>query len=44
MTPHCSLDDHSAYLAGCLEVFIYNLARFRHGQPLRNQVDPARGY
>ncbi|MBY4840575.1 D-2-hydroxyacid dehydrogenase [Pantoea sp. DY-5] len=44
MTPHCSLDDHSAYLAGCLDVFIDNLARFRHGQPLRNQVDPARGY
>ncbi|MFJ5161573.1 D-2-hydroxyacid dehydrogenase [Pantoea sp. NPDC088449] len=44
MTPHCSLDDHSAYLAGCLEVFLDNLARFRQGQPLRNQVDAARGY
>lgn len=44
MTPHCSLDDHSAYLQGCLDVFIDNLVRFRSGQPLRNQVDVARGY
>ena len=44
MTPHCSLDDHSAYLEGCLEVFIDNLVRFRSGHPLRNQVDVARGY
>jgi phosphoglycerate dehydrogenase-like enzyme len=44
MTPHCSLDDHDAYLAGCLEVFIDNLTRYRSEQPLRNLVDPARGY
>lgn len=44
MTPHCSLDDHSVYLAGCLEVFIDNLVRYCKGQPLRNQVDVARGY
>lgn len=44
MTPHCSLDDHAAYLEGCLEVFIDNLVRFRSGRALRNQVDIARGY
>ena len=44
MTPHCSLDDHSAYLKGCLEVFIDNLVRYRSGHPLRNQVDEAKGY
>lgn len=44
MTPHCSLDDHSAYLEGCLEVFIDNLVRYRSGEPLRNQVDVAKGY
>jgi len=44
MTPHCSLDDHSAYLEGCLEVFIDNLVRYRSGEPLRNQVDIAKGY
>lgn len=44
MTPHCSLDDHSTYLKGCLEVFIDNLVRYRSGHPLRNQVDVAKGY
>lgn len=44
MTPHCSLDDHSAYLDRCLALFIDNLTRYRGGQALRNQVDPARGY
>ncbi|MEZ3501410.1 D-2-hydroxyacid dehydrogenase [Pantoea sp. KPR_PJ] len=44
MTPHCSLDDHSAYLTGCLAVFIDNLVRDSRGYPLRNQVDVARGY
>lgn len=44
MTPHCSLDDHSAYLDRCLELFIDNLVRYRSGQALRNQVDMQRGY
>ncbi|WP_243079772.1 D-2-hydroxyacid dehydrogenase [Pantoea sp. MQR6] len=44
MTPHCSLDDHSAYLESCLDVFIDNLARYRQQTPLRNQVDTVRGY
>lgn len=44
MTPHCSLDDHSAYLEGCLNLFIDNLVRYRSGHPLRNQVDVAKGY
>jgi len=44
MTPHCSLDDHSAYLERCLNLFLDNLARFRSGLALHNQVDVAQGY
>ena len=44
MTPHCSLDDHVTYMERCLDIFADNLVRFRAGAPLRNVVDPVRGY
>ncbi len=44
ITPHCSLDDHATYIDRCLEIFCDNVVRFRAGAPLRNLVDPARGY
>lgn len=44
MTPHCSVDDHTGYIDGCLDIFIKNLRRWRDGQPLHNRVDPDRGY
>ncbi len=43
-TPHCSLDDHSIYRDACLAILADNLERLRTGQPLRNVVDPERGY
>lgn len=44
MTPHCSVDDHVHYLAGCLAIFLDNLERFIDGRTLRNIVDPVAGY
>lgn len=44
ITPHCSLDDHTSYIDRCLDIFCENLFRFRAGEPLRNVVDPVRGY
>lgn len=44
ITPHCSLDDHGAYLEGCLSRFIENLERYQAGEPLINRVNPAAGY
>lgn len=44
MTPHCSVDDHATYMAGCLSIFNDNLKRLENGEPLRNEVDPKLGY
>ncbi|MBP2168954.1 phosphoglycerate dehydrogenase-like enzyme [Erwinia toletana] len=44
ITPHCSLDDHGAYLEGCLSRFIQNLERYQAGEPLINRVNPETGY
>jgi phosphoglycerate dehydrogenase-like enzyme len=43
LTPHISgANEHYAERLG--ELFVENLRRYRAGQPLRNQVDPQRGY
>lgn len=44
VTPHCSLDDHTDYVGQCLAILAENLRRDLAGRPLRNVVDPARGY
>jgi phosphoglycerate dehydrogenase-like enzyme len=44
ITPHCSVDDHSVYMARCVEIFLDNLDRYLEGRPLRNVVDPELGY
>lgn len=44
VTPHCAVDDGVEYVARCLDIFFDNLARYLAGRPLRNVVDPARGY
>lgn len=44
MTPHCSLDDHGAYLDGCLTLFLQNLERYLAGEPLINRVSSQKGY
>ena len=44
MTPHCSVDDHSVYMERCVAIFSDNLGRYLARAPLRNLVDPARGY
>jgi phosphoglycerate dehydrogenase-like enzyme len=43
LSPHCA-DNVPGWLEGAVDVFLDNLERFRRGQPLRNRVDPARGY
>jgi phosphoglycerate dehydrogenase-like enzyme len=44
MTPHCSVDDHAIYMSRCLDIFAENVKLFLREAPLRNLVDPARGY
>ena len=44
MTPHVSSDDHFAYNARSLDIFIENLRAFEAGRPLPNLFDRARGY
>ncbi len=44
ITPHCSLDDHTGYIAHCLAIFADNLTRYVAGEPLRNRVDTTLGY
>ena len=44
MTPHVSCDDAEAYTPLTLDVFFANLATYLAGEPMPNQVDPARGY
>ncbi len=44
ITPHCSVDDHSAYIDKCLDIFLDNLERDIAGETLRNLIDPSLGY
>jgi phosphoglycerate dehydrogenase-like enzyme len=44
ITPHCSVDDHAVYMDRCVAIFADNLGRYLAGTPLRNVVDPERGY
>jgi phosphoglycerate dehydrogenase-like enzyme len=43
LSPHCA-DNVPGWLDSAVAVFLENLDRFRRGEPLRNRVDPARGY
>lgn len=43
VTPHCS-SVYEGWQLKSAEMFAENLARFRRGEPLRNVVDPERGY
>jgi phosphoglycerate dehydrogenase-like enzyme len=44
MTPHVSSDDHLAYNARSMDVFVENLAALEAGKPLPNLFDRSRGY
>ena len=44
ITPHISCDDSEHYMDLTLDLWFENLARFLKGRPLRNRVDPRRGY
>ena len=44
MTPHVSSDDHLAYNARSLDIFLANIADFEAGRPMPNLFDRARGY
>jgi phosphoglycerate dehydrogenase-like enzyme len=42
--PHCSSDDLDRYLPDTLDLVFRNQARLMVGKPLKNRVDPRRGY
>ena len=44
ITPHVSCDDSEHYLDITLDLWFANFERFLNGKPLRNRVDPLRGY
>jgi glyoxylate/hydroxypyruvate reductase A len=44
LSPHCAVDDAVTYVDRCLAIFFDNLGRYLGGRPLRNVVDPGRGY
>ena len=44
ITPHVSCDDSERYNDITLDLWFANLARFLDGRPLRNRVDPRKGY
>jgi phosphoglycerate dehydrogenase-like enzyme len=44
ITPHVSCDDSERYNDITLDLWFADLGRFLQGKPLRNQVDPQRGY
>jgi len=44
VTPHVAADDPVSYNADSLDLFFVNLAAWRAGTPLPNQVDLTRGY
>lgn len=43
LTPHCS-SVHDGWERKAVEMFAENLGRYRRGEPLRNIVNPERGY
>lgn len=44
LTPHVSCDDGEHYIAITLDLWFENLGRFLQNKPLKNRVDPRRGY
>jgi phosphoglycerate dehydrogenase-like enzyme len=44
LTPHISCDDGEHYVDISLDLWFENLARFLQRKPLKNRVDPLRGY
>lgn len=44
ITPHISCDDGEHYIDITLDLWFENLGRFLNGKPLKNRVDPRRGY
>lgn len=44
ITPHISCDDGEHYVDISLDLWFENLARFLQNKPLRQRVDPRRGY
>lgn len=44
ITPHISCDDADRYVDISLDLWFGNLARFLQNKPLRQRVDPQRGY
>ncbi|MDH3287276.1 MAG: D-2-hydroxyacid dehydrogenase [Betaproteobacteria bacterium] len=44
ITPHISCDDGERYIDITLDLWFENLGRFLNGKPLKNRVDPRRGY
>ena len=42
--PHCSSDDLDRYMPLTLDLVFDNLRRVTRKRPLRNRVDPKRGY
>jgi phosphoglycerate dehydrogenase-like enzyme len=44
ITPHISCDDSEHYNDITLDLWFRNLERFLSGRPLKNRVDPRRGY
>lgn len=44
VTPHCSSDDLEHYLPLTMDLAFANAALLASGKPLRNRVDPAKGY
>jgi phosphoglycerate dehydrogenase-like enzyme len=44
LTPHCSSDDHDRYMPLTLDLVFENLRRLMEGRPLKNRVNPRRGY
>ena len=44
ITPHISCDDSEHYIDITLDLWFGKLARFAAGRPLRNRIDPRRGY
>jgi hypothetical protein len=44
MSPHCAVDDATAYAARALDLFLGNLKRYVAGRKLVNIVDTRLGY
>lgn len=44
ITPHVSCDEAERYVEITLDLWFENLGRYLSGRPLRNRVDPLRGY